>query len=489
MSRIKLKKSSVAGRVPSASDMEYGEVAINIADGKLYFKNSSNTIQSFHAGSFVDSASVLGLIDSAYIQARQLADDPGLDSAEINALIADGLQSSFSRILVNGQFDVVADSTQDGLTFEAGNNISIVTTPNDDTITFSSTAIGADSVRSIIDSNYVDVRLPTRAVTLTDNQSLSNKTLIAPAFGDSANSPVFSEIRFANSTIMKFNQMYTGASSGSYFTNGEYQKVVTITPTSAAENYQVVGRITAQNANETHTVYFNAALRSNTLPNLDFTVTYNEEYNGNRYLDPLLWTKETTTAGFIFAFQTLRTIYGTVTVDFEVIPRNSSLLGNVVTNTVQNSEQSSVDTGFTSNAMTRTHAIIGNNVRLGAYTFPTADGNTNQVLGTNGSGTLQFVNQTSGMDSASTIGLVDSAYVRTRETSSFGTVAVTGVGSTIADQSNDTLNLTAGTNITMAVDTSTDTITINSTASGSSGNLDFGSIASPAGFTLDLGAI
>ena len=139
--------------------------------------------------------------------------------------------------------------------------------------------------------------------------------------------------------------------------------------------------------------------------------------------------------------------------------------------------------------MTRTHAIIGNNVRLGAYTFPTADGNTNQVLGTNGSGTLQFVNQTSGMDSASTIGLVDSAYVRTRETSSFGTVAVTGVGSTIADQSNDTLNLTAGTNITMAVDTSTDTITINSTASGSSGSLDFGSIASPAGFTLDLGAI
>lgn len=44
---IKLKKSSVAGRVPSTSDLSYGELAINYNDGKLYFKNSSNSIRSF----------------------------------------------------------------------------------------------------------------------------------------------------------------------------------------------------------------------------------------------------------------------------------------------------------------------------------------------------------------------------------------------------------------------------------------------------------
>ena len=44
---VLLKKSSVASRVPNTSDLEYGELAINYTDGKLYFKNSSNQIDSF----------------------------------------------------------------------------------------------------------------------------------------------------------------------------------------------------------------------------------------------------------------------------------------------------------------------------------------------------------------------------------------------------------------------------------------------------------
>ena len=49
-SKIVLKKSSVAGKVPGTSDLELGEIAINYADGLLYYKDSSNTIQSI--GSF-----------------------------------------------------------------------------------------------------------------------------------------------------------------------------------------------------------------------------------------------------------------------------------------------------------------------------------------------------------------------------------------------------------------------------------------------------
>ena len=51
--RIKLKKSVVASRVPTVSDLEYGELAINYNDGRLYFKKSdgvtpaNDTIQSF----------------------------------------------------------------------------------------------------------------------------------------------------------------------------------------------------------------------------------------------------------------------------------------------------------------------------------------------------------------------------------------------------------------------------------------------------------
>ena len=163
----------------------------------------------------------------------------------------------------------------------------------------------------------------------------------------------YNTVEFVNSNIMKFNQRYTGASAGSYFTNGEYQKVVTITPSAASQNYQVVGRMTAQNAGETHTVYFNAALRSNTLPDLDWTINYNEEYNGGRYIDPQLWVKETTTAGFIIAFKTLGTIYGSVTIDFDVIPRSAAQKANVTINQVLNSEQTSIDTGFTAYDMQR----------------------------------------------------------------------------------------------------------------------------------------
>ena len=45
--KLILKKSSVVNRVPTAEDLAYGELAINYADGKLYYKNTSNAVASF----------------------------------------------------------------------------------------------------------------------------------------------------------------------------------------------------------------------------------------------------------------------------------------------------------------------------------------------------------------------------------------------------------------------------------------------------------
>ena len=273
-------------------------------------------------------------------------------------------ESSNSFALIN--------TTEDGTT---GGDVTISSYANlqADAITYGSLNDGTTSLTSTAaELNLLDGVTGT-LVTESATQTLTNKTMTAPVlnapvFGTGTNSPYFTEVRYNTSNMMKFNQMYTGAATGSYFDPNEYQKVVTITPASNSENYQIIGRITAQNAGETHIINFNAALRSgDPLPDLSWTVEYSEEYNGSRYIDPQLWTKETTTAGFIFAFKVLSRIYGTVTVDMDVIPRSSTLLSNVAVNSTQNSEQSSVDTGFTARDMTRVlrrqstvHTLSGN---------------------------------------------------------------------------------------------------------------------------------
>lgn len=47
--KVLLKKSSVAAKVPLTTDLDYGELALNYTDEKLYFKNASNAIKSFTA--------------------------------------------------------------------------------------------------------------------------------------------------------------------------------------------------------------------------------------------------------------------------------------------------------------------------------------------------------------------------------------------------------------------------------------------------------
>jgi hypothetical protein len=47
---VKIKQSSVAGKVPSASDLEQGELALNTTDVKLYSKNGSGAIITLASG-------------------------------------------------------------------------------------------------------------------------------------------------------------------------------------------------------------------------------------------------------------------------------------------------------------------------------------------------------------------------------------------------------------------------------------------------------
>jgi len=53
--KIVLKKSAVTGKVPLASDLDYGELALNYADGKLYYKSVADAINEISGGSDIPS--------------------------------------------------------------------------------------------------------------------------------------------------------------------------------------------------------------------------------------------------------------------------------------------------------------------------------------------------------------------------------------------------------------------------------------------------
>ncbi len=76
-----------------------------------------------------------------------------------------------------------------------------------------------------------------------------------------------------------------------------------------------------------------------------------------------------------------------------------------------------------------------------AFTFPGTDGTVNQVLTTNGSGTLAW----------------------TSLPNIFSTIAVAGQSNVVADTTSDTLTLAAGTGMTITTNSGTDTITLAST--------------------------
>jgi hypothetical protein len=61
---IILKKSSVVDKVPLPGDLQFGELALNFADGNLFYKNSANAISTIASNKFV---SVTGNVTGANV--------------------------------------------------------------------------------------------------------------------------------------------------------------------------------------------------------------------------------------------------------------------------------------------------------------------------------------------------------------------------------------------------------------------------------------
>jgi len=60
---IKLKKSETASSVPTTSDLQVGEVAVNTADKKIYVRSSTGVVEVANqsTGASVDDATALAI--------------------------------------------------------------------------------------------------------------------------------------------------------------------------------------------------------------------------------------------------------------------------------------------------------------------------------------------------------------------------------------------------------------------------------------------
>lgn len=67
---IKFKRSTASGAVPGTGSLEYGEIAMNVTDGKVFFKKADDTIQELVAtntsNSITGSINLNGAITASY---------------------------------------------------------------------------------------------------------------------------------------------------------------------------------------------------------------------------------------------------------------------------------------------------------------------------------------------------------------------------------------------------------------------------------------
>ena len=149
---IKLKKSSVAGKSPLAGDLEYGELAINYQDGKLYYKDASNAIEAF-----LDSDNTYSLIrktliegDSAYFSNLVVGNYtfPDSDGVANQVLTTDGFGGlSFTTLDLGTDSATVISLIQDN-SVDSAETINLI----------QAYSVDSAEVINLIDSDYVQAR-------------------------------------------------------------------------------------------------------------------------------------------------------------------------------------------------------------------------------------------------------------------------------------------------------------------------------------------
>ena len=90
--KIILKKSSVANKVPLATDLDVGELAVNLADGRLYSKNAGGTVILVGDGGGSGNTTSNGLFEHANTISANYSITAGNNAVSAGAItIASGI--------------------------------------------------------------------------------------------------------------------------------------------------------------------------------------------------------------------------------------------------------------------------------------------------------------------------------------------------------------------------------------------------------------
>jgi hypothetical protein len=252
----------------------------------------------------------------------------------------------------------------------AGSNVSITPT-NDGNITITSTDTNTNYYPTAFSWSNGTTSGPTGSLTGTGMSAVSFASI--PLASDTAAGVVSigdqtfagdktfdtiktKETNYINSYTQSFSQSYSPAS---YFTPGEYQEIITITPGSNSRNYEVSAEIYIQSSNSVQIIYLNVGLRSSTLPQLLYSSSYHEALLDTASLaKPVLFIKETTTAALKIGLISLTGSVHNISVKLDVINRGS--YNDAVMNTILVSDTSVMPADYTLIDITKTYSESSN---------------------------------------------------------------------------------------------------------------------------------
>ena len=88
--KVLVKKSSTAAKVPLTTDLDYGELALNYTDGKLYYKTAGNVIN------FIDAINATATLTNKSLTSPTMTGTPTAPTAADNTVSTQVATTAFA---------------------------------------------------------------------------------------------------------------------------------------------------------------------------------------------------------------------------------------------------------------------------------------------------------------------------------------------------------------------------------------------------------